>query len=82
MDKRLKILLLEDMPSDAELIISTLLNDGFDIEHIRVDNESQFIENLISYRPDLVISDYSLPQYTGVHAIRAVKKKSILICPL
>jgi PAS domain S-box-containing protein len=65
----LKILFLEDLPSDAELAIMQLMKEGLTFEHLRVETKAEFINALKNFRPDIVISDYMLPTYNGLHAL-------------
>ena len=72
----LRILLLEDSASDAQLILLQLQRDGLTTECKRVDNEPDFISAL-SWTPDLILSDYSLPQFGGLDALRLVKQRGM-----
>jgi PAS domain S-box-containing protein len=65
----LKILFVEDLPSDAELAVLELRKEGLKFEHIRVDTRDEFIIALNEFRPDIVISDYMLPSYNGMQAL-------------
>ncbi|MDO9577311.1 MAG: response regulator, partial [Candidatus Cloacimonadales bacterium] len=72
----IKILILEDLKSDAKLISLTLKKADFESE-IRLEKDKQgFILALDEFHPDLVLSDYSLPQFTGLEVIELVKKKT------
>lgn len=70
----LRILLLEDMYTDAELIKLEIrkLEMNLNIEH--VSNEQQFKDAFSVFDPHLIISDYALPQYTGMEALTFVKE--------
>ncbi|MFC2107484.1 response regulator [Bacteroidota bacterium] len=68
--KKLKILLLEDLVADAELIIKDLKKNGFNFESVLVDNRNDYITALHEFKPDIVLSDYGLPQYDGISAIK------------
>jgi len=67
--KTLNLLILEDNPDDAELSVSGLKQEGFDIEWSRVDTEEGF-RRAIAEGPDLIIADYSLPSFDGMSALR------------
>ncbi len=69
----LRILVLEDVPSDAELVIHQLKRSGFEFSSERVDTESDFKEALTRFAPDIVLADYSLPQFDGMSALRIVR---------
>jgi len=69
MKDTLKILFNEDVPLDAELIWRELTKNEISFKKLLVDNKKDFIEGLKSFDPDLIISDYSLPQFTGMQAL-------------
>jgi PAS domain S-box-containing protein len=69
MEGKLKILFNEDVRTDAELIWRELKKNEIDFKKLLVDNRKDFIEGLKSFAPDLIISDYSLPQFTGMEAL-------------
>ena len=71
--KKLKILLLEDMPEDAHLVIRMLQKSGMDFSHERVDNEKDYIERIKKFSPDVVLSDHSLPQFNSMEAFNICK---------
>lgn len=66
---RLKILLVEDNIADAELVWREIEKNGILFEKQLVETKSDFISGLNSMKPDLIISDYSLPQFDGMTAI-------------
>jgi PAS domain S-box-containing protein len=69
MDKELRILMLEDMDADAELIESELRQAGIVFTAMRVDTEEAFRRELEEYAPGLILSDYSLPSFDGWSAL-------------
>jgi PAS domain S-box-containing protein len=73
---RYKILFAEDVPEDMELAELELRKAGIEFDSIRVDNRKDFIENLINFKPDVVISDYSMPSFTGMDALKIVLEYS------
>ncbi|MGZ6275604.1 MAG: PAS domain S-box protein [Syntrophales bacterium] len=77
MDKPLRILILEDRPSDAELMEFELKEAGLTFISKRVMTEDAFVHELKEFCPDLILSDYDLPQYTGFLALAEAKEK----CP-
>ncbi|MFC1898119.1 PAS domain S-box protein [Candidatus Cloacimonadota bacterium] len=72
----IKILILEDVLSDAKLIKRELKKSEIIFETQLVQNRLDFIKALDEYQPDLVLSDYSLPQFTGLEAIEIVREKN------
>lgn len=70
----LKILLLEDTPSDAELLEHSLRRGGVDFTALRVDTESAFERALDDFKPDIILADYNLPSYNGRAALDCVQR--------
>jgi PAS domain S-box-containing protein len=72
----LRILHLEDNPQDAELIQTTLESEGIACEVTRVDTESDFTA-AIGDRPfDLILTDYTLPSFDGLSALKIALEKN------
>ncbi|MDP2753146.1 MAG: response regulator [Nitrospirota bacterium] len=69
MDKILNILLVGDVPSDAELIWCEINKSKIAFQKLLVSNKNDFIHALKSYNPDIIISDYSLSQFDGMTAL-------------
>jgi PAS domain S-box-containing protein len=72
MSQPLKILMAEDNPLDAELLLRELRRAGFEPESTRVDTEAAFIRHLQDDL-DLVISDYEMPHFDGLRALELLK---------
>jgi PAS domain S-box-containing protein len=75
MNKRLRILHLEDEPDFAELVLSLLQQGGVDAEVKRVGDRLAFTQAVDSGNFDLIISDYHLPSFTGLEALVIARKK-------
>jgi diguanylate cyclase (GGDEF)-like protein len=73
----LRILLLEDMPDDAELEKLTLERAGIDCEIRCVENEADFVRQFEQFEPDLVLADFSLPTFDGLSALRLVRNQRV-----
>ena len=73
MKKPLKILMAEDSADDAELILAQLRRAGFEPEWQRVETEAAFLAELESL-PDIVLSDYSMPQFSGLRAAELARQ--------
>ncbi|MBO9535416.1 ATP-binding protein [Herbaspirillum sp.] len=70
----LRVLFVEDMEEDAVLMVRELKRAGFEPTWLRVDNEAALLGALRDSRWDIVISDYSMPAFSGVEALKVVKK--------
>ena len=79
MNQEYKILILEDIPDDAELVEQELKKVIKNYALQVTDNEKGFVKALKTYKPDLILADYSLPQFTGMKAIKLTKEISPLI---
>ncbi len=77
MKEELRVLILEDVATDAELVEHELRREGFRLTARRVETEEKFIAALESARPDLVLADYSLPRFDGAAALAIVQRR----CP-
>ena len=76
---RLRVLLLEDAPADAELALAALEAAGFACEAELADGRESFTRLYAPGRHDLVIADYSLPGYTGLDALAHVRSADALV---
>lgn len=74
--KPVHILLLEDSPDDAQLVSLNLEQQGVQADCSRVETEAAFI-TVLNQQPDLIIADYSLPQFDGLHALRIVRERQL-----
>src|SRR5262245_40371838 len=72
----IRVLILEDKPSDAGLMVDTLVQAGFDPRWERCDNEPEFVARL-SLELDLILSDYVLPQFDGLTAVRLGRSRGL-----
>jgi sigma-B regulation protein RsbU (phosphoserine phosphatase) len=75
METELKILLLEDNHSDAELLVRTLDKAGVRHTVRLVESRGHFVSELDSFTPDLIISDYSLPAFSSLEALGIAREK-------
>lgn len=71
----LRILLLEDMPTDAELVEDALHEAGLSFTVQRVDTRDAFIRALEEFKPDIVLADYKLPAFDGSSAVKITRQQ-------
>lgn len=76
MNPPLHILVLEDSAIDAELIIEELRGAGFDPLWTRVKTEKDYLAAL-DPAPDLILADYSLPQFDGLRALKLLRERRL-----
>jgi PAS domain S-box-containing protein len=67
--EELRILILEDVPSDAALEVDELRDAGLIFFMLRVDTREAFVKALDEFNPDIVLADYKLPAYDGREAL-------------
>ena len=77
MDKKsVRVLMLEDNPADAELMLHELRRSGFKPDCERVDTEAEFQAKL-DPKIDIILSDYSMPQFSGLRALELLKQHGL-----
>ena len=76
MNKELNILILEDVATDAELMEDELHKEGISFSSKRVETEDDFCRELKEYNPDVILSDYKLPTFNGMSALKLTKEVS------
>jgi DNA-binding NarL/FixJ family response regulator len=77
MNKELSILILEDVAADAELLKYELGEAGVLFSARCVATKLSFLKALDDFCPDLILSDYSLPSFNGLAALKIAREK----CP-
>jgi PAS domain S-box-containing protein len=75
MNSKLRILILEDRPDDAELAMRELRQAGIQFDGKCVATEAAFLAALCDAPPDLILADYALPAYDGKSALTAAHKE-------
>ena len=72
----LRILILEDVPMDAELVEYELRRAHIPFDARCVDTRDGFERELDAFRPDLILSDYTLPQFDGMSALSLARERA------
>jgi signal transduction histidine kinase len=73
----LRILIVEDQVSDAELVQRFLTRTGMAFTAVVVDARASFVQQLTAFRPDVILSDFSLPGFSGETALKIAQEQ----CP-
>jgi PAS domain S-box-containing protein len=73
-DGPLKLLIVEDSEDDCELLLREVRQAGYAVEYERVETAAAMRWALDERRWDAVISDYSLPQFDGLEALRLLRQ--------
>lgn len=74
MDVRLRVLLVEDSPVDAVMVERALGRGGHAIASTRVETAEGLTDALGREPWDLVLSDYSMPGWSGLDALRIAQE--------
>jgi PAS domain S-box-containing protein len=72
----LRILILEDVPMDAELVEYELKRARIPFSSRRVDSREEFLRELEEFGPDLILSDYTLPRFDGMTALSLARERA------
>jgi len=75
MNKPLKVLMLEDLKTDRELIKRQVKKVAPDAIFTVAINGAEFKEKIGWGVPDIILSDYNLPDYNGIEALLLAKEK-------
>ena len=75
MSDKIKILILEDNQNDAELMQRELKKSGLSFSSEIVQTRETYENALDRFKPDIILSDYSLPSFDGVAAFHIKQKK-------
>jgi PAS domain S-box-containing protein len=78
MTQPLRVLIVEDNATDAELVLRELRRAGFDPDWQRVDTEADYLASL-DPGLDIILSDYSMPQFSGLRALELLKERKLEI---
>jgi diguanylate cyclase (GGDEF)-like protein len=74
MDKLLRVLIVEDSEDDVELVVIQLTRGGYQVVYQRVDTPAEMGKALDSCTWDIVIADYSMPQFSAIAALELLKE--------
>ncbi|HEY9856447.1 MAG TPA: HD domain-containing phosphohydrolase [Stenomitos sp.] len=77
MTTELRILLLEDVQTDAELALRALHKSGITPTSFRVDTRDDYLQALSQFQPDVILADYQLPSFDGLSALSIARER----CP-
>ena len=73
-DAAIRILILEDEAWDAELAQRLLRDAGLAFAAVVVDTRASFVEQMAAFRPDIILSDYHLPGFSGQEALEIAQE--------
>ncbi|BDZ71169.1 response regulator [Methanobacterium petrolearium] len=76
MEETIRVLILEDVPLDAELISRELKKENFDFKTHIVEKKAEYLQEVEEWQPHIILADHSLPQFDGVSALHIAQEKS------
>jgi PAS domain S-box-containing protein len=79
MENSYKILIVEDLPTDAELNKREARKVLHNCSFVIVETEEDFLKELTEFKPDLILSDYSMPNFDGLSALKIALDNAPLI---
>jgi signal transduction histidine kinase len=74
---KLRVLLVEDNPSDVELVLLALRRDGFDVSSNVVQTVEEFTSRIRTTSYDVILADYNLPQWSGMEAVEILNRENL-----
>src|SRR5260370_29772977 len=74
---QLRVLHVEDNELDAELVSEALRKGGFSASVAVVQEEAEFVAQLLSHHPEVVIADNNLPQWQGMEALDVLRRAGL-----
>lgn len=77
MSQHLRILIVEDSEDDAQLVLRELRRGGYEVDFERVETANTLREALTNQDWDLVISDFSLPQFSAPQALNLLQESGL-----
>jgi hypothetical protein len=76
MSDPVRVLIVEDDPADADLMIRELKRGGFAPDWVRVQTESEYLAQL-DRDPEVILSDSNLPLFDGFEALDLLQKRAL-----
>lgn len=77
MENLIRVLIVEDAPDDAQLIVLELEHGGYDVQFQRADSAKTMIDALDCSPWDVVISDYVMPGFGGLQALQILRERGV-----
>ncbi len=73
----LRVLIAEDSADDAELILREIRNGGYEVDYERVETKAGMQDALSRRSWDIILSDYSMPHFSAMHALETLKASGL-----
>ena len=77
--EKIKILMLEDVKDDVDIIERVLHKGGISFVSLQVDTREEFIQGIKEFKPDVILSDHALPQFNSIEAHKICLEHKLFI---
>lgn len=75
--RKLRVLLVEDNPSDGELMLHALKKAGFDSESEVVQTAQEFADRIRANKYEIILADYRLPGWNGMETVTILRQEGL-----
>lgn len=75
--RKLRALIVEDDPSDVELVLHALRASGFDVDCEVVQTATEFAARIRGENYELVLADYRLPTWNGMETVEILRRQGL-----
>jgi len=76
MTEPLRLIIVEDTISDAELMVLNLTREGFQLDWRQAQTEPEYLAALETV-PDIILADWALPQFSGLRALELMRERGL-----
>lgn len=73
----IRILMLEDRVEDAELLAHEVQRSFPGADWKRVDTERNYLAELVECTPDVILADYTMPEFSAKRALEVLQKRGL-----
>jgi two-component system chemotaxis response regulator CheY len=71
----MRLVVADDSTVMRRIVVRALRHGGFDCEVTEASDGAELVELAMSTSPDLVLSDWNMPNLTGIEALRAIRAR-------
>jgi PAS domain S-box-containing protein len=77
MSKTIRVIHLEDIRSDADIVRRELNKGGLAVDLKWVTSKGSYVKALTEFSPDIILSDHSLPGFSSVEAFQLLRESGL-----
>jgi signal transduction histidine kinase len=75
--RKIRILVVDDNPFDCELMLHALKQGSFQTESDLVQTADEFVEKIRKNKYEIILADYSLPQWNGMETVKLLRQEGL-----